>query len=49
MTQIEIDGKSVRVWIDGHEIKMVTKLDVHVEPDEIPTIKLEYIGGGKIE
>lgn len=49
MTQIEIDGKSVRVWIDGHEIKMMTKLDVHVELDEIPTIKLEYIGGGKME
>lgn len=49
MTQIEIDGKSVRVWIDGHEIKMVTKLDVYVEPGEIPTIKLEYIGGGKME
>lgn len=49
MTQIEIDDKSVRVWIDGHEIEMVTKLDVHVEPDEIPTIELAYIGGGKME
>lgn len=49
MTTIEIDGKSVRVWIDGHEIKMVTRLDVHVEPDETPTIELAYIGGGKME
>lgn len=49
MTTIEIDGKSVRVWIDGHEIDMVTKLDVHVSAGEVPVIKLEYVAGGSIK
>lgn len=49
MTQIEIDGKSVRVWIDGHEVTYIAKLDVHAETSKIPVVILELGAGGKIK
>lgn len=49
MTKIEIDEMSTRVWIDGHEIDMVTKLDVHASAGEVPVIELEYVAGGSIK
>ena len=49
MTKIEIDGMSTRVWIDGHEITYIAKLDVHAEASKRPVVILELVAGGKIK
>lgn len=48
MMKIEIDGINTHVWIDGHEIHCISKLDVHAEACEIPVVTLELISGGSI-
>ena len=44
--RIETDEDSLvkRIFIDGEEQKYVTACDIRLHPDEVPQVRLEYIG-----